>query len=77
MISIDIMARNAKRTALLIRCSTEQAEAIRAAAKKQGRTISSYVLRSVSTRLNVEREMEERESQFFENYLKRTRSAVK
>jgi len=77
MISIDIMPRIAKRTALLIRCSVEQAEAIRAAAKKQGRTISSYVLRSVSTRLNIERDMEERESQFFENYLKRTRSAVK
>jgi len=60
---MDIMgrnARNAKRTALLIRCSVEQAEEIRAAAKKQGRTISSYVLRSVSTRLNVERQMEER-----------------
>lgn len=67
------MPKHTKRTALLIRCSPEEAAAIRAAAKKQERTISSYVLRAVRTRLNVERQLEEKESQFFQNYMNKTR----
>jgi hypothetical protein len=74
VISMDIVPRRISRTALLIRCPLEEAEAIRAAAKKQERTISSYVLRAVRTRLNVEPQMEERESQFFANHLKKMRS---
>jgi uncharacterized protein (DUF1778 family) len=34
-----------KRTALLIRCSVEQAERIRLSAKEESRTISAYVLK--------------------------------
>jgi hypothetical protein len=67
------MPKYGKRTALLIRCSVEEAKAIRAAAQKADRTISSYVLRVLRSRLNIERQAEETQSQFFENYLKRVR----
>jgi uncharacterized protein (DUF1778 family) len=77
MISIDIMPKRSQRTALLIHCSHDEADAIRAAAKKQERTISAYVLRAVRTRLNVERQLEEKESHFFEDYLKKTRTLLK
>jgi hypothetical protein len=58
MISTDIMPRCAKRTALLIRCSVEEASAIRSAARKSGRTLSGYVLNCLRTRLRVEAETE-------------------
>ena len=35
------------RTALLIRCSVEEAEKIRASAQEEGRTISAHVVRIV------------------------------
>jgi hypothetical protein len=54
MISIDIMPVNAKRTALLIRCSVEEAEAIRSAARNSGRTLSGYVLHCLRNRLRIE-----------------------
>jgi len=47
-----------KRTALLIRCSVEEAERIRSAAKKDGRTLSGYVLHCLHQRLELEGEME-------------------
>ena len=39
------------RTALLIRCSKEEAEKIRAAAKRERRTLSGYVLHAVLNRV--------------------------
>jgi uncharacterized protein (DUF1778 family) len=42
---------NPDRTALLIRCSREEAERIRAAAKRERRTVSGYVLNAVMSRL--------------------------
>lgn len=47
-----------KRTALLIRCSVEEAQAIRAAAQKQCRTISGYVMHCLRNRLKIEYDME-------------------
>jgi len=75
MISIDIITNYGRNTALLIRCSTEEAAAIRASAKKQGRTISSCVLRAVKTRLKVEQQMEKREEDFFQQYMRRVTKA--
>ncbi len=46
------------RSALLIRCTVEEAEAIRKAAKLERRTVSSYVLRAVTNRMNVQRRVE-------------------
>jgi uncharacterized protein (DUF1778 family) len=40
-----------QRTALLIRCSHEEAETIRAAAKAERRTLSGYVLNAVMNRI--------------------------
>ena len=51
---MDIMPRNAKRTALLVRCSVEEAKEIRAAARNSGRTLSGYVLHCLNNRLRVE-----------------------
>jgi hypothetical protein len=53
VISGDIMP-NKKRTALLIRCSVAEADKIRAAAKRDYRTISAYVLRSVRKRMELD-----------------------
>jgi uncharacterized protein (DUF1778 family) len=39
------------RTALLIRCSKEEAEKIRTAAKRERRTLSGYVLHAVLNRI--------------------------
>lgn len=63
--------RNPKRTTLLINLSVEQAEEIRAAAKKQDRTISSYILRAVMRRIDIERQVENKED-FFTKYLEKT-----
>ena len=49
--------KNPNRTTRLINCSVEEAQQIRAAAKKRDRTISAYVLRAVMTRLNIERQV--------------------
>jgi len=49
---------NSNRTALLIRCSREEADRIRAAAKRQKRTLSAYVLRALTSRLDFEAQME-------------------
>jgi len=68
--------KNPKRTTLLINLSVEEAEQIRAAAKKQDRTISSYVLRAVMSRIRIEGQVGNQE-RFFENYLQGTRRALK
>jgi uncharacterized protein (DUF1778 family) len=60
--------RNPKRTTLLINLSVEEAKQIRAAAKKQDRTISAYVLRAVMSRIRIETQVQERQG-FFENYI--------
>ena len=49
---------NELRTALLIRCSEEEANAIREAAKLERRTVSAFVLRAVMHRISVQRRLE-------------------
>jgi len=68
--------KNPKRTTLLINLSVDEAQQIRAAAKKQDRTISSYVLRAVMSRIRIEGDIGNRE-RFFENYLEGTRRSLK
>ena len=50
------MNRNNKepRTALLIRCTEEEANAIREAAKLQRRTVSGFVIHAVMNRIAVQ-----------------------
>ena len=50
--------KNPNRTTLLINLSLEQAKQIRAAARKQDRTISAYVLRAVMSRMEIEQQVE-------------------
>jgi uncharacterized protein (DUF1778 family) len=50
--------KNPKRTTLLINCSVEEAKQVRAAAKRQERTISAYILRAVRRSLDVEQQIE-------------------
>ncbi len=50
---------NPKRTALLIRCSVEEAEAVRAAARRQYRTLSGYVMHALNNRLEIEARLHE------------------
>jgi hypothetical protein len=67
-----VSMKNPKRTTLLINLSVEQANQIRAAAKKQDRTISAYILRAVMSRLNIELQLADRtEGSFGERYLER------
>lgn len=63
---------NPNRTTLLINLSVEEAEQIRAAAKTQDRTISSYVLRAVMNRIKIEGQIENRDA-FFQTYGERAR----
>lgn len=46
------------RTALLIRCSKEEAEKIRAAAKRERRTLSGYVLHVILNRITIQEKSE-------------------
>lgn len=46
------------RKALLLRCTAEEAEVIRAAAKKEHRTISAFILHSVLGRIGHRKELE-------------------
>ena len=64
--------KNPNRTTLLINCSVEEAKQIRAAAKKEERTISAFMLRSVRTRLKIQKQVEETERNFYVNQMKRT-----
>ena len=43
------MAKN--RTAVLVRCTTEEADAIRRAAKRERRSISGFILNAVMNRI--------------------------
>jgi uncharacterized protein (DUF1778 family) len=56
-----------KRVALLIRCSSQEAEQIRRAAKRERRTISGYVMNAVMSRItnqeNLRHFFEERNKQ--------------
>jgi len=45
------------RTALLIRCSKEEAEKIRAAAKRERRTLSGYVLHVILNRITIQEKL--------------------
>jgi uncharacterized protein (DUF1778 family) len=47
-----IMPKNG-RTALLIYCTEQEADRIRAAAKRERRTISGFVMNAVMTRIGV------------------------
>lgn len=44
---------NAGRTALLIRCTTEEATRIRQEAKRERRTLSGYVVNALMNRIEV------------------------
>ncbi len=46
-----------ERTALLIRCTVEEAEKIRQAAKAERRTLSGYILNSVMARIEMRERM--------------------
>jgi uncharacterized protein (DUF1778 family) len=51
------MKRNGKetRTALLIRCTDEEAKVIRETAKQQRRTVSAFVIGAVMNRVSIQR----------------------
>ncbi|HTM40618.1 MAG TPA: DUF1778 domain-containing protein [Terriglobales bacterium] len=48
-----------ERTALLVRCSDEEAEIIREAAKRERRTISGFILNSVLNRIANQKKLED------------------
>lgn len=50
---------NPNRTALLIRCSVEEAELIRETARKERRTVSSFVLNCVENKLKIHAAVQE------------------
>ncbi len=54
------MNRNGEepRTALLIRCTEQEAKAIREAASLQRRTVSGFVLLAVMNRISIQRRLE-------------------
>jgi uncharacterized protein (DUF1778 family) len=47
------------RTALLVRCSEEEAEMIREAAKRERRTISGFILNAVLNRIAHQKKLEQ------------------
>jgi uncharacterized protein DUF1778 len=55
-----LLLMTARRTALLIRCSIEEAEKIREAAKRERRTLSGYVLHAVMSRIASQANLLER-----------------
>ncbi len=48
------------RTAVLVRCTEEEAEAIRRAAKRERRSISGYILNAVMNRIGNQATLQER-----------------
>jgi len=48
-----------ERTALLVRCSEEEAELIREAAKRERRTISGFILNAVLNRIANQKKLEQ------------------
>ncbi len=53
------MAQEKTRTALLVRCSAEEAQTIREAARRERRTISGFVLNAVMNRITASRRVEQ------------------
>ncbi len=49
-----------KRTAILLRCSEEEAQDIRDAARSEKRTISGFILNAVHNRLEARKRIRER-----------------
>ena len=47
------------RTALLVRCSADEAEAIREAAMRERRTISGFILKAVLNRIANQKKIEQ------------------
>ena len=61
MISSDIIIlMNPTRTALLIRCSVEQAQQIREAARREHRTVSGFVLNCMEYKLRIQAAVHEK-----------------
>lgn len=52
------------RAVLFIRCSREEARRIRAAARRERRTLSAYILNAVENRLAVEEQIRRTKWQF-------------
>jgi uncharacterized protein (DUF1778 family) len=48
-----------ERTALLVRCSEQEAAAIREAAKRERRTISGFILNAVLNRIATQKRIEQ------------------
>lgn len=46
-----------KKTAILIRCTTEEAQVIREAAANERRTLSGYILNAVMNRIRIRAQM--------------------
>jgi len=51
---------NPKRTALLIRCSVEEAELIRAAARRHDRTLSGFILYCLRTHMRMQADLDKK-----------------
>jgi len=49
---------NPERTSVMIRCSREQAEKIRAAARRERRTVSGYVLNAVMNHIDSQEKLQ-------------------
>ena len=54
------LGQRKKKTALFIRCTTQEAEIIHEAASRERRTISGFILNSVLNRIGIQRRMRER-----------------
>jgi uncharacterized protein (DUF1778 family) len=48
-----------RRTALLVRCSEEEAKAIRESARRERRTISGFILNAVLNRITHQKQLEQ------------------
>jgi uncharacterized protein (DUF1778 family) len=59
---------NTNRTALLLRCSVQEAQQIRAAARMERRTVSGFILHCIENKLRIRTVVEER--------IKRARTGV-
>ncbi|HKU21542.1 MAG TPA: DUF1778 domain-containing protein [Terriglobales bacterium] len=64
-----------KRTALLVRCSAEEAELIRQAAKAERRTISGYILNGILQRIAVQSKTKKHLDETFGNSRSAARKA--
>jgi uncharacterized protein (DUF1778 family) len=53
------MPKPLPRSSLLVRCTKEEAATIREAAKQERRTISAYILHSVTARVEHQKQLDE------------------